>query len=336
MEQVHETSRTTPRSSPRGVVVVGAGRSGTSALTRGVQALGVDLGDRLKSGTRKNPKGFFEDLDLLDINKRLHRAFGLQGTGATLTLVGSSHFHSSAVADLHNEAVETLRHRFGRSPLWGFKSGGVLRLLPFWEGVFRALELEITYVVAIRNPLSVAHSRAKLDPERGIQEKSDLEWLVRVVPFFRLLGERPFVVVDYDRLMADPAGQLHRIASTLDLPLTEQVEAQIQAYSGEFLNPKLRHNRFTESDLEATPRLNPLTQDAYRWLDRLATDTIGPESEALWQDWQRIERELTLMAPVLRHVDYLEDRLNQTRWGLKGVIQALTRASPARTRVQQG
>jgi hypothetical protein len=40
------------------VVVLGAGRSGTSAATRGLQALGVDLGDRLRPGGGKNPTGF--------------------------------------------------------------------------------------------------------------------------------------------------------------------------------------------------------------------------------------------------------------------------------------
>ena len=47
------------------VIVVGAGRSGTSTITRGLSALGIELGDNLKPGSAKNPKGFFEDLDIL-------------------------------------------------------------------------------------------------------------------------------------------------------------------------------------------------------------------------------------------------------------------------------
>ena len=49
---------------PRAVVVLGPGRSGTSALTRAVATLGVDLGSNLKQGTSKNARGFFEDLDI--------------------------------------------------------------------------------------------------------------------------------------------------------------------------------------------------------------------------------------------------------------------------------
>ena len=46
---------------PIAVVVLGAGRSGTSAITRALQAIGVDLGDDLRPGGGKNPTGFFED-----------------------------------------------------------------------------------------------------------------------------------------------------------------------------------------------------------------------------------------------------------------------------------
>ena len=62
-------------------------------------------------------------------------------------------------------------------------------------------------MVAIRNPLSVARSRAKLDALRGRQEKSDLEWLVNVVPYFRTMTQHRFVVVDYELLLADPQAQ---------------------------------------------------------------------------------------------------------------------------------
>ena len=41
------------------IVIVGVGRSGTSAITRGVQALGVELGGHLRPGGGKNPTGFF-------------------------------------------------------------------------------------------------------------------------------------------------------------------------------------------------------------------------------------------------------------------------------------
>ena len=62
----------------RFIVVIGPGRSGTSTITRGLQALGVELGDQLRPGGGKNPLGFFEDEGLLKLNKRVRSALGLR------------------------------------------------------------------------------------------------------------------------------------------------------------------------------------------------------------------------------------------------------------------
>jgi hypothetical protein len=302
------------------VVVLGAGRSGTSAITRGVQAVGAELGDRLRPGGGKNPTGFFEDQDLLAVNKRLKRALGIRGD--SVRLIEEGEWQADAVRSLRDEAVATIRRRFGAVPLWGYKYGRTLRLLPFWREVFEALALDVRYVVALRNPLSVARSRAVLDARRGTQEKSDLEWLVNVVPYFHYVREHPFVVVDYDRLMAEPLAQLRRMVVRLALPATPAVEESMRAYTAEFLKPGMRHSRFTVQDLEHDARANPLTVDAYRWLDRLAGDEIDPAAPELWQDWGRIAAAVLAMAPVLRHIDRVEDDLRRAQRNLLGPLQA--------------
>ena len=305
----------------RVVVVLGAGRSGTSAITRGVQALGVELGDRLRPGGGKNPMGFFEDQDLLKLNKRLKRALGIRGD--SVALIEPSQWQAPKVRALHREAVETIRRRFGQYPLWGYKYGRTLRMLPFWEDAYRALDLDVRYVVALRNPLSVARSRGKLDPRRGVQEKSDLEWLVNVVPYFHEVSKRPFVVVDYDLVMDQSGAQLERVASALNLPLTADTEASIGTYAEEFLKPGMRHSRFGPADLDSEPSVNPLVRDAYRWLYRLATDDIDADAPELWEDWERIARELAALAPILRHLDRVEADLRRARRHPAGPLQAV-------------
>jgi hypothetical protein len=305
----------------RVVVVLGVGRSGTSAMTRGLQALGVELGNQLRPGGGKNPTGFFEDEGLLEINRRLRKALGIKAE--SVSLIEPQQWQTPAVLALQQEAVETIRHRFGQYPFWGYKYGRTLRMLPFWRSVFQSLDLDVRYVMAVRNPLSVARSRAKLDPLRGTQEKSDLEWLVNVVPYFREVKERPFVVVDYDLLMTNPVAQLERIAAALNVPLTANLQAAIQAYADQFLNPELRHSRFTNEDLDHNPRVNHLTRDAYRWLYRLATDEIGIDAAEFWQDWLRIENALASLAPILRHVDQLEADLRHAQRSILGPLQAV-------------
>jgi hypothetical protein len=303
------------------VVVLGAGRSGTSAVTRGLQALGVELGDQLRPGGGKNPTGFFEDEDLLKINKRLRKALGLRAD--SVSLIEPQQWQTSAVQAFQQEARETLRRRFGPYSLWGYKYAGTLRLLPFWHVVFHSLDLDVRYVMAVRNPMSVARSRAKLNPHRGTQEKSDLEWLVNVVPYFREVRERPFIVVDYDLIMADPVPQLERIATALDLPITATTKAAIQEYADQFLNPDLRHSRFTGADLDRNPCVNSLTRDAYRWLSQLASDEIAANSPEFWREWSRIENALADLAPILRYLDQLEADLRHAQRSLLGPLQVV-------------
>lgn len=299
---------------PRAIMVVGAGRSGTSALTRGVQALGVELGDKLKPGTRKNAKGFFEDMDLIEIDYRLRDHFAIKRSGAGVDVIAEEQMQTPQLQSLHDDAVTIIRERFSRYPVWGFKSGGMTSFLPFWEDVFRAAGQAVSFVMAVRNPLSVARSRAKLSPWRGIQERSDLEWLARMVPYFRRLARYPYVVVDYDRLMIDPRRELQRIATRLSLPLDEaSMQAGIDAYCSEFLNPDLRHHVFSDEELASHPRLNPMTRDAYRIMYKLATDQVDPNDPALWDEWQRIEEGFELMLPLLRYITELDKELGRNR-----------------------
>jgi hypothetical protein len=313
-----------PRPAPCAIVIVGVGRSGTSAITRGVQALGVELGPRLRPGGGKNPTGFFEDEVLLAINKRLKRLLHIRGD--SVRLIDAAEWRAPAVHALQQEAVETVRQRFGPYPLWGYKYARTLRLLPFWRAVFQALPLDVRYVVALRNPLSVARSRAKLDPRRGVQEHSDLEWLVNVVPYFRDLRDRPTVVVDYDLVLADPAAQLRRIAAALALPVTPPIDASIQAYAGEFLRPGMRHSVFNDGDLERDDRINALTREAYRCLRRLATDECGGGDPHLMEQWSRIEQQVAALAPVLRYIDRVRADLRRAQWNPFGPLQAAAEA----------
>ena len=138
---------TSAASKQRVIVVLGAGRSGTSAITRGLQALGVELGDQLRPAGGKNPTGFFEDEDLLKINKRLRKALGLRVE--SVSLIEPQQWQPPAVQALQQVAIETIRRRFGQYPLWGYKYAGTLRLLPFWRTV-------TTSTTAVRPPFTSA------------------------------------------------------------------------------------------------------------------------------------------------------------------------------------
>src|SRR5919108_4266927 len=112
----------------RAIVVLGPGRCGTSTLARGLIALGIAFGDRLKPAMRKNPRGFFEDLDLLDINYRAHAALKLRRNGSSVGWIPDEAWQAPDLAPLRERAQRLIRQRFQDCPVWGFKVGGVMRI----------------------------------------------------------------------------------------------------------------------------------------------------------------------------------------------------------------
>ena len=66
----------------RVIVVLGMHRSGTSAITRGLQELGADLGpDLMPAAEGDNDKGFWEDMGAYRINERILSKLGSSWDG---------------------------------------------------------------------------------------------------------------------------------------------------------------------------------------------------------------------------------------------------------------
>jgi hypothetical protein len=86
--------------------------------------------------------------------------------------------------------------------------------------------------------------------------------------------------------MADPRGELERIAQRLKIPLTDAAKAGIEQFASDFLDPNLRHSFFNVSDFELDLDLPPLTREAYLWLRSLATDRTATDSTRFWAAWE--------------------------------------------------
>ena len=77
------------------VVVLGMHRSGTSAITRGLQVLGVELGSNLLSPEAGiNDKGFWEDVDVTAFNDEFLKELGHDWH--TLTPIMSEELYSQS------------------------------------------------------------------------------------------------------------------------------------------------------------------------------------------------------------------------------------------------
>ena len=224
------------------VVVLGMHRSGTSATTRALAALGADFGDRLLHPIAGvNEKGFFEDLDVLKINIDLLSAAGMDWH--TVGEVELSRIDPAQLDGLQTQAIALLRAKC-RGRTFALKDPRMSRLMAFWQPVFECVGVPVVYVVTVRNPISVASSLSKRD--RFPEEKSHLLWLNHMVPVLLATRSSVRVIVDYDRLLDDPRGELKRMAAHLGMPLEAK---RAEEFGREFLEEGLRHTRFQTQDL---------------------------------------------------------------------------------------
>ncbi|PKL95844.1 MAG: hypothetical protein CVV18_03925 [Gammaproteobacteria bacterium HGW-Gammaproteobacteria-8] len=296
----------------RVILVLGPGRSGTSTLTRALDALGIYLGTDFRRPVRKNPRGNQEEVHLLTLSKKIRNSVGLRAD--SVRLIDDSAFDNPRTQALTERMEQAIRRYFGHAPVWAFKYAGTGRLLPVWFALLQRMNIEPAFVFAYRNPLSVARSRARLDRARGRPEQNNLEWLAHVVPCFNRLEGQPVVVVDYDRLLDQPDRELRRIAAGLNLSIDTATEQRMRQFGEEFLRSDWRHTCFDDADLNNDTSLHPLVRSSALLLSRLASDHARLDDPRVWEEWRAIDELHREQAPVLRLVDQLNADNRRGRW----------------------
>jgi len=282
------------------IVVLGMHRSGTSAVTRGLQVLRVSLGDRMMPPAEgNNAKGFWEDIDLNALNIQMLAA--VRSDWSYLTPIETKDVETLRNAGYFLRAVELLRQKVGGVAVFGFKDPRVAKLLPFWKEVFVHCQFDVSYVLTVRHPLSVTRSLIKRD---GLPaEKCYLLWLEYVLKSLADSAGCQRVLVDYDLLMKSPDHELGRLATQLDLTLDAE---ELQNYKTGFLDQSLRHTVYQVKDLLLESSCPPLVQEIYTTLLNVAMDRIQLDAPAMQKTIELWTTEFNRSHTALKLADKLD------------------------------
>ncbi|MGX2030828.1 glycoside hydrolase family 99-like domain-containing protein [Methylocaldum gracile] len=287
------------------VVVLGMHRSGTSAITRSLDLLGVNLGDNLHPPGFDNPKGFWEDKDCLEINEQLLAYFG--SAYDKLSIPSRDSEPDSFITELKSKAVRLITSRIAsHNGKWGFKDPRTCRFLGFWRSVFDACGCDVYFVIALRNPLSVALSLEKRN--RISIEKGYLLWLEHILPTVLNTIGSPRLVIDYDLLMESPLSQVARISSILGLPTIDEDSPAFQDYANNFLEKALRHTTFSVDDLQLDRRAPIDVVTAYQTLLKAAKDEVSLEDKDFLDCFRELRARFNTFSPVFFYINTLEEQ----------------------------
>ncbi|MGB1139738.1 MAG: sulfotransferase family protein [Halioglobus sp.] len=246
--------------------MLGAHRSGTSVAAGACDALGAVLGQRFIAASEENPRGFFEDEDIVQLNDRLLRSAWLSWDA--LGYVWQEDFSAPRYRSYHARAVQLLRERFSGQSLAAMKDPRLCILLPFWQAAVReALDADVYYVLAVRHPAHCARSqkaRNSADDDFHLigkrREHVLLLWATYMYQALLVLQAEAdkLLVMDYEATVAAPADQLARLASFLSVPVEYELA---QDFAARFVDAGL--NRSTA---QGSPRRQWLP-DVWRWTE---------------------------------------------------------------------
>jgi GT2 family glycosyltransferase len=145
------------------IVVTGMHRSGTSLVASLLAALGVAMGDQLLAADAANPRGYFEDVDFLELDRRLVRDCTPEGEAGhpDWGWTESERFDRRRLESGQSAARALIAARAG-SGRWGWKDPRAALLLDFWD---EALGGDARYLLVYRYPWEVADSMQRLGAE---------------------------------------------------------------------------------------------------------------------------------------------------------------------------
>ncbi len=282
------------------IVVLGMHRSGTSLVTKGLQVMGVILGEQLLVEASDNEKGFWEDRDVLALNSEILGALS-KLDWHSLVPAPIDKLSAKSLSLYRSRAITFLQEKMKGKSIFGIKDPRLCRLLPFWKDVFEFLELDVSYVISIRNPISVAHSLKKRD---GFEfEKSYYLWLIHVVSSMVESMGNPRVIIDYDLLMEQPEEQLQQIAKILNLSFEE---SYLDEYINKYITDQMRHTQFHVDDLSSIPDLPDEIIEAYTLLNRVAKGQISISSKDVYDTFKKLELRIDALCPVFKYVEKKE------------------------------
>ena len=249
-----------------------------------------------------NPRGFWEDLEVVSINERVLAA--LSQIWWSATIIDDFQWQSPPLEPLASEAKHLLESRLERYRIWGFKDPRMCLLLPFWQPIFQKLGLAESYVIALRNPRAVADSLCARN--EIVEEQAYLVWLKHVGSALNSTSGKTRVLVDYDELLRNPRHQLGRVAQQLGLRSPSPDDVAMQSYETEFLDRELRHHQHSTESSDSDSHYIKSALGAYETLRAIALEEQGRNADDLRAVAETIHAELSglrYIVPLLRQLD---------------------------------
>lgn len=271
-------------SQPTCILVFGMHRCGTSATTGLLDIMGAELGGKLMPPTPFNPNGYFEHIEIREINDRILRA--LDSSWDSETELAANWTAKPAIQQIKRELSTIIYQQFSPHQLFAIKDPRISKLLPFWEEILKDLGIQMKCLILLRNPGEVAASLAERD---GFSyEKSMLLWLEHILQAEKNSRHLERVFVNYKDVLIDPAAQIQRIVDNLEVVFPHSLQEKKDMLES-FIDKSLNHGENSSISIHNN---FPLVEKAYNLIEKIKL--VGSE------EFSRFEGEWEIHAELFR------------------------------------
>jgi len=236
--------------------IIGMHRSGTSAITRLVSKLGYDPGQNLMSSNEYNKNGYYEDLDVYNLNNRILGDLNLNWD--TIEDEGFRRIeilNNFILNKYKKRAIQILENKLENSNNVVVKDPRFSVLLPFWNDITTRTNIDIKVLITVRNPLDVAMSLKK---RNGIKIDEGLKlWYFNYNCIFKNINTTPFII-DYD----DIVNKQEAIGENFAAFLGSDTKNLINIIN-EVINKDLCHNISSKEEIDLYLNKHPQVNSLY-------------------------------------------------------------------------
>ncbi|HKZ11332.1 MAG TPA: hypothetical protein VJL61_11590 [Rhodanobacteraceae bacterium] len=219
------------------ILVVGMHRSGTSAATRVLNLLGVELGGSLLDPGPGNRLGHWEHREVVAIHEALLRDLGMSWDDTRALPV---EWTASAAAHAAMQRIAGLvAQEFSGSKLWAVKDPRLCRFLPLWIEALAGSGIDLRVLFVVRHPAAVADSLKARD---GLDAAgTHLRWLEHFAEAEFATRDLPRAIILYDDLLSDWRSAMEWLAACFRLRWPGSIAAASPEIDA-FLSEGERHN----------------------------------------------------------------------------------------------
>jgi lipopolysaccharide biosynthesis protein/glycosyltransferase involved in cell wall biosynthesis len=274
-------------------------RSGTSALTRVLGALGAQLPSHSFRADDSNQTGYWEPAPLVELHNKMLAATG-SGWNDWRAFDGAA-LPREEVAAYKAEIKRVIAEEYGQASLFLIKDPRVSRFAWIYEEVLAEEGIAVRFLLQNRHPKAVVASLSKRD---GMTSGfASLIWLRHVLDAEAATRGKTRAVLWYDGLLDDWRSTVSRAAGSLGIEWPNRIEDTAPEIE-RFLTRGLQHQSSGSADLDERVGDIPWIHECYTALRRLSADKTEPP-EAL-ECLSRIKSEFDGAAAIFGKATFFE------------------------------